>query len=154
MSTDEEFEEYVAYAVECQRRVKEQMNKRKPDDESAKIHLSYNTAKGEEVVVWCPESKDAVATQQPARRRLNGQPEAEAAAPAPVPVPAAVAPEVVPSAPVGSATATQPQPQQQPIVDSVNPSAPSGPGEQHFTIMYGASGYSYESIVGPYLQGA
>ena len=152
MPTDEEFEEYVAYAVECRRRVKEQMNKRKPDDEFAKINLSYTTAKGEEVVVWCPESKDAVATQQPARRRLNGQPEAEAAAPAPVPVPAAVAPEVVPSAPVGSATATQPQ--QQPIVDSVNPSAPSGPGEQHFTIMYGASGYSYESIVGPYLQGA
>ena len=152
MPTDEEFEEYVAYAVECRRRVKEQMNKRKPDDEFAKINLSYTTAKGEEVVVWCPESKDAVATQQPARRRLNGQPEAEAAAPAPVPVPAAVASEVVPSAPVGSATATQPQ--QQPIVDSVNPSAPSGPGEQHFTIMYGASGYSYESIVGPYLQGA
>ena len=33
--TDEEFEEYVAYAVECRRRVKEQMNKRKPDDEFA-----------------------------------------------------------------------------------------------------------------------
>ena len=31
--TDEEFEEYVAYAVECRRRVKEQMNKRKTDDE-------------------------------------------------------------------------------------------------------------------------
>ena len=39
--TDEEFEEYVAYAVECRRRVKEQMNKRKPDDEFARIDLSY-----------------------------------------------------------------------------------------------------------------
>lgn len=28
------------------------------------------------------------------------------------------------------------------------------PKEQHFTIMYGATGYSYESIVGPYLAGA
>ena len=28
--TDEEFDEYAAYAVECRRRVKEQMNKRKP----------------------------------------------------------------------------------------------------------------------------
>ena len=39
--TDVEFEEYVAYATECRRRVKEQMNKRKPDDEFAKINLSY-----------------------------------------------------------------------------------------------------------------
>lgn len=33
--SDEEFEEYVAYAIECRRRIKEQMNKRKPDDEFA-----------------------------------------------------------------------------------------------------------------------
>ena len=50
--TDVEFEEYVAYVVECRRQVKEQMNKRKPDDELAKINLSYTTAKGEEVVVF------------------------------------------------------------------------------------------------------
>ena len=37
--SDAEFEEYVAYAVECRRRVKEQMNKRKPDDEFAQINL-------------------------------------------------------------------------------------------------------------------
>jgi ATP-dependent Lon protease len=53
----------VAYAIECRRRVKEQMNKRKPDDEFARINLSYFKAKGEEVVVYCPESKDAIATQ-------------------------------------------------------------------------------------------
>lgn len=69
--TDEEFEEYVAYATECRRRVKEQMNKRKPDDEFARINLSYFKAGGDEVVVFCPESKDAPATQEPARRRLN-----------------------------------------------------------------------------------
>jgi ATP-dependent Lon protease len=69
--TDEEFEEYVAYATECRRRVKEQMNKRKPDDEFARIDLSYFKVGGEEVVVFCPESKDAVATQQPPRRRLR-----------------------------------------------------------------------------------
>ena len=68
--SDAEFEEYVAYAVECRRRVKEQMNKRKPDDEFALIDLSYFTAQGEEVVVYCPESKDALATQQPTRRTL------------------------------------------------------------------------------------
>ena len=69
--TDDEFEEYVAYATECRRRVKEQMNKRKPDDEFARINLSYFKAGGEEVVVFCPESKDAPATQLPARRKLN-----------------------------------------------------------------------------------
>lgn len=77
-ATDEEFEEYVAYATECRRRVKEQMNKRKPDDEFARINLSYISASGEEVVVFCPESKDALATQEPARRRLNSD-EAETA---------------------------------------------------------------------------
>src|SRR5690606_2941543 len=46
-ATDEEFEEYVAYATECRRRVKEQMNKRKPDDEFARINLSYFGASGE-----------------------------------------------------------------------------------------------------------
>src|SRR2546421_12961404 len=52
---DTEFEEYVAYAVEGRRRVKEQMNKRKPDDEVARINLSYVTAEGREGVVSCPE---------------------------------------------------------------------------------------------------
>src|SRR6516165_3263169 len=60
--TDEEFEEYVAYAVECRRRVKEQMNKRKPDDEFARIDLSYIDANGKEIVVYCPESRTATAT--------------------------------------------------------------------------------------------
>ena len=40
--TDDEFEEYIVYAVECRRRVKEQMNKRKPDDEFAHIDLSVH----------------------------------------------------------------------------------------------------------------
>jgi ATP-dependent Lon protease len=69
--SDEEFEEYVAYAVECRRRVKEQMNKRKPDDEFAKIELSYIGADGKEVVVYCPESRSAAATLAPARSRLR-----------------------------------------------------------------------------------
>ena len=69
--TDAEFEEYVAYAVECRRRVKEQANKRKPDDEFAKINLSYINVNGEEVVVYCPESRDAVATQTPVRKQVD-----------------------------------------------------------------------------------
>lgn len=144
--TDEEFEEYVAYATECRRRVKEQMNKRKPDDEFARINLSYFKAGGEEVVVFCPESKDAAATQEPARRRLNqadGQPaEAVEVQPSAQPAPVAVESSAVP-------TRISPAPASTAIVPS-----PVELKEQHFTILYGDTGYSYESILGPYLQGA
>jgi ATP-dependent Lon protease len=149
--TDDEFAEYVAYATECRRRVKEQMNKRKPDDEFAKINLSYFTITGEEVVVFCPESKDASATQEPARRRLNqavdlpppivdAQSQPKVTQPSPVAVEPA---EVV----AVSALANKPQ---------IAPVAIQTPTlkDQHFTILYGDSGYSYESIMGPYLQGA
>jgi ATP-dependent Lon protease len=47
---DAEFDEYTAYAVEYRRRVKEQMNKRKPDNELARIDLSYIGADGQEEV--------------------------------------------------------------------------------------------------------
>ncbi|WP_457894665.1 BREX system Lon protease-like protein BrxL [Stenotrophomonas hibiscicola] len=142
--TDEEFEEYVAYATECRRRVKEQMNKRKPDDEFARINLSYFKANGEEVVVFCPESKNASATQEPARRRLNPEDE-----------PPVSSSEAQPSARPESAA--PPAESVSPV--TVAPSAaddlsPAPLKEQHFTILYGDTGYSYESIIGPYLQGA
>lgn len=142
--TDEEFEEYVAYATECRRRVKEQMNKRKPDDEFARINLSYFKANGEEVVVFCPESKNASATQEPARRRLNPEDE-----------PPVSSSEAQPSARPESAA----PPAQSVSPVTVAPSAaddlsPAPLKEQHFTILYGDTGYSYESIIGPYLQGA
>lgn len=135
---DEEFEEYVAYAVECRRRIKEQMNKRKPDDEFARIELSYFTSDGQEVVVYCPESKDVPATQQPVRRLLTIRPD-------PVIVTATQRLQVEPPAIVDglaeSPTPTTPQPK--PALK-----------EQHYTIHYGDTGHSYESILGLYLQGA
>ncbi|MFC4928684.1 MULTISPECIES: BREX system Lon protease-like protein BrxL [Pseudomonadota] len=143
--TDEEFEEYVAYATECRRRVKEQMNKRKPDDEFARINLSYFKASGEEVVVFCPESKDASATQEPARRRLNqaGGQLSETV-------------EVQPAVQPAPIVATEPSAAPSPIAPT--PAVLTPPAaelkEQHFTILYGDTGYSYESILGPYLQGA
>jgi ATP-dependent Lon protease len=145
--TDAEFEEYVAYATECRRRVKEQMNKRKPDDEFARIGLSYFKAGGEEVVVFCPESKDAIATQEPARRRLR-QSEAQPAESAETPPVAQPAP--TPAAPIESAT----PPATVLVTPAAAPTPPAGLKEQHFTILYGDTGYSYESIMGPYLQGA
>lgn len=143
--TDDEFEEYVAYATECRRRVKEQMNKRKPDDEFARINLSYFKASGEEVVVFCPESKNAAATQQPARRRLSQvseQPsEAVEVQPAVQPVPASTVEPSVTLSPL----APTPVVVESPTVELK---------EQHFSILYGDTGYSYESILGPYLRGA
>ncbi len=138
--TDAEFEEYVAYATECRRRVKEQMNKRKPDDEFARIDLSYFKVGGEEVVVFCPESKDAVATQQPPRRRLR-QVEGEAKE----------------SAATATAVLAQVKAEEASTGDQIGiteASAPPELKEQHFTILYGDTGYSYESIMAPYLKGA
>lgn len=63
--TDKEFNEIVEYAIEGRRRVKEQMNKRKPDDEFALINLSYFTIEGKEIIVYCPESKLSEAAQNP-----------------------------------------------------------------------------------------
>lgn len=138
--TDEEFDEYVAYAVECRRRVKEQMNKRKPDDEFAKIGLSYFHAAGKEVVVYCPESKNAEATQQPARRRLRQSGEDAGV-------------ERIPSSPAASDGAMPPVDRAD--VSSLAPEmAAPELREQHFSILYGDTGYSYESILGPYLRGA
>ena len=194
--TDAEFEDYVAYAIECRRRVKEQMNKRKPDDEFAKIGLSYFSATGGEVEVWCPESKNSPATQTPARRSLTiapalppskipdlpaagaaVPPAAAAVVPAPqvalqpvesvavpvsmpTPVPVILPPLVAPPAvlPVAAPAPEAMSPAPLPSSTSETSAAPSEGAdeaiERHFTILYGDTGHSYESIVGPYLRGA
>jgi ATP-dependent Lon protease len=136
--TEAEFDEYVAYAVEGRRRIKEQMNKRKPDDEFANIQLSYVRADGTEVIVYCPESQHAVATQQPVRKALDDQLQAKVLHEAQTIVPK-----------------EQPREEATPaLVPPADQDAESGLQEQHFTILYGDTGYSYESILGPYLRGA
>ena len=129
-----EFEEYVIYAVECRRRIKEQMNKRKPDDEFAKIELSYIAADGREVIVYCPESRGAAATQQPARHTLGETSAAKKASSKPE---AAESERIAP-----------------PPVATVPPTPEPKLKEQHYTIYYGDTGHSYESIIAPYLRGA
>ena len=130
--TDAEFEEYVAYAVEQRRRVKEQMNKRKPDDEFAKIDLSYIDTQDKEIIVFCPESKDAIATQNPARVAIAEETQAQ---------------------PTNKAGANKPQKssKSQSVATTPVPETPPSPKEQHYTIHYGDTGYSYDSIFGPYL---
>jgi len=127
-----ELEQYVAYALEGRRRVKEQLNKRKHDDEYAHIRLSYIDQNGIEVEVWCPESKDAPATQNPVRRRLPGDVQT---APAPK---NREGEKARPARPNGL----------------VRPANGNGePVEDHYTIRYGDTGYSYEAVFGRYLTG-
>ncbi len=153
--TQAEIEEYLAYAIEGRRRVKEQMNKRKPDEEFASINLGYLDEKGELQVVFCPESKDAPATQHPVRKQSGpqgggaSQPPVEAKAVAvpaakPPTQPAKAAPEpVLPKEPVEAENA--------PVSVPVEQEAPK---ERHYRIHYGATGYSYETIFGEYVAGA
>ncbi|MEZ5044068.1 MAG: BREX system Lon protease-like protein BrxL [Saprospiraceae bacterium] len=67
--SEEHFNDIVEYAIEGRRRVKEQMNKRKPDDEFAALDLSFFKADGTEVIVYCPESRNAHASQDPRKER-------------------------------------------------------------------------------------
>ena len=129
--SDEEFDEYVAYAVECRRRVKEQMNKRKPDDEFARIELSYIDRNGDEIVVHCPETKNAAATLEPERRRLS-------------------TPDPTPEPPESDSAVTAPV-----SVGSRSPDATDlALTEKHFTIQYGDTGHTYSSILSDYIVGA
>jgi len=137
--SDSEFEEYVVYAVECRRRIKEQMNKRKPDDEFARIDLSYYAADGREVVVFCPESRSAQATQEPTRHVLGERGKRATA-------------KSERDVPVISAPITPPPPA--PVAIIPPPPRESELKEQHYTIFYGATGYSYEAIFSPYFTGA
>lgn len=143
--SDDEFEEYVSYAVECRRRVKEQMNKRKTDDEFALINLSYISADGQEKVVYCPESQSASATQEPSRKNIHAGEleEFESEKPA---RPAKALEPAKPAVDKPEAGV--------PVVDAGTVVESEEPQEQHFTIHYGDTGYSYESLIGPYLVGA
>jgi len=135
--SDEEFQEYVAYAIECRRRVKEQMNKRKPDDEFANIDLSFFDKAGKEVVVHCPESEGASATLEPARPQIRSKTDEAVSS-------AATSPPSAQSSSIDTSTIESPAP----TVEQAEPV------ERHYTIAYGDTGHSYDTIFSPYLQGA
>jgi ATP-dependent Lon protease len=137
--SDEDFEEYVEYAIEGRRRVKEQMNKRKPDDEFAKIDLSYFNTQGAEVIIRCPESLEASATLYPQKsgmlvERIDNEGQGESHQPEAK----------------GTGKADEPVIQNIPAAEVSVPKLQ----EQHFTITYDSTGFSYESIILPYLVGA
>ena len=129
--TPEEFDEIVAYALEGRRRVKEQLNKRKPDEEYARINMSYINKEGQKVVVWCPESKDSMATQDP---RKTGYIKME------------TGPQTSGPRPIETKTAA-PQ-----VEHQENES--QGPKPKALSIRYGDTGYSYDKLFAEYLEGA
>lgn len=133
--TDEEFDEIVEYAIEGRRRVKEQLNKRKPDEEYARINMSYINKDGQKVVVYCPESKYSVATQNP-RKEVNVQVLVEPKEPV-------VVPDV-----------------ETPVIQDSSTNAveediiPQGPQPKSLDIRHGDTGYSYDNLFAEYLDGA
>ena len=128
--TPEEFDEIVAYALEGRRRVKEQLNKRKPDEEYARINMSYINKDGQKVVVWCPESKDSMATQDP-RKTGNVEMETE--------------PQTT-TRPIQTKAAA-------PKVEHLENESQS-PKPKALSIRYGDTGYSYDKLFAEYLEGA
>lgn len=145
--TPEEFDEIVAYALEGRRRVKEQLNKRKPDEEYARINMSYVNKDGVKVVVWCPESKDSMATQDP---RKTG--DVEITEESQVPTISPIRTE---------STSVEEHFLEKPIVsmpaENTTVSEPImnyGPKPKTLSIRYGDTGYSYDKLFAEYLEGA
>ena len=125
--TDQEFDEYVAYAVEGRRRVKEQMNKQKPDDEFANIDLSYfRQQDGVEEIVTCPESRhieQAFVRSTALDNTVNNR-----------------------TAPLKFTQPVQPKVASREASEELT--------EKTTRILFGDVGYSYESLFSPYLAGA
>ena len=137
--TPEEFDEIMEYALEGRRRVKEQLNKRKPDDEYANINMSYINRYGEKVIVYCPESKYSEATQNPRKEQnihiLTVETDLETTRPVHKEESINTVPEVV-----------------HVCQHSIQPE--EGPKEKTIDVQYGDIGYGYDDLFGDYLKGA
>ncbi len=144
--TPEEFDEIVEYALEGRRRVKEQLNKRKPDEEYAHINLSYVNRNGEKVVVYCPESKYSPASQNPRKEEGVVVPQE----------PQQDNPEDITSIETGISKDTEADAAQSEIEEFVAArSSISKPvKEKTVSIMFGDTGYSYDNLFSDYLVGA
>jgi ATP-dependent Lon protease len=144
--TQDVINEYLEYAIEGRRRVKEQLNKKKPDDEFASINLGYFDQSGKLVTVWCPESKNAAATQSPVRRSLNEDENASG--------PANNATVATAEVEAQGEPPTSLSPEDEPEMLDVAAAATFPAKERHYRIHYGATGFSYDAIFGDYLPGA
>lgn len=156
--TQEEINEYLEYAIEGRRRVKEQLNKKKPDDEFANINLGYHRPDGSLVIVYCPESRHSSATQTPQRPSSFQGEQGDVTTPATplqaTPQPVADLKSVAPAeSRIPAAIEELPRPATAAPSFEETPVALE-PKERHYRIHYGAIGYSYERIFGCYLVGS
>ena len=136
--TNDELVEYVEYAIEGRRRIKEQLNKRKTDEEYAKINLSYIDSSGQEHIVFCPESMGSQSTLAPERRVIDEE-AAQGGNKGKTKTKVAAKPQGATS---GPSVAGVPEPG----LDTLQ--------EKHFRIFYGDTGFGYDAIFGDYLRGA
>lgn len=132
--TDEEFDEIVEYAIEGRRRVKEQLNKRKSDEEYARINMSYINRDGKKIIVYCPESKYSKATQNPRK-----DPEVAVLTEAYDEMPFENAPSKV----------MEDRPMMKPLIVEDD-----SPKEKTIDVQYGDIGYGYDDLFADYLKGA
>jgi ATP-dependent Lon protease len=105
--------------------------------------MSYINRNGEKVVVYCPESKYSVATQNP-RKALDVE-VLEELKPAPVEPKPVVSKSKLENTPV-------PEPVESVIDYRIE--EPTGPQEKTIDVQYGDTGYSYDDLFGEYLKGA
>jgi len=139
--TDEEFDEIVEYAIEGRRRVKEQLNKRKPDEEYANIDMSYINKNGQKVVVYCPESKHSTATQNPRKvLTVDNLMDTDIENP--------IVKEFNPTIDVPSVADSTPIQQESPSQEKEDTK------EKTVDVQYGDTGYSYDDLFLDYLKGA
>jgi ATP-dependent Lon protease len=135
----EELTEYVEYALEGRRRVKEQLYKQKPDEEFEDFQFSYFTKEGEEVVVHCPESKGKIGVSISQESHSESEPELSL------------------SQPVSDADKDvdeqNPNDEKAQVVPA--PAVEEKPlKEEHIKIRYDSKGYGYETLFLKYMQGA
>jgi ATP-dependent Lon protease len=133
--TQEDFDEIVEYAIEGRRRVKEQLNKRKPDEEYARINMSYINAQDEKIVVYCPESKYSEATQNP-RKDIDIH---------------VLKPTV--ASKIETDKEVPVTPKLTTVIKEENAKS-MGPQPKSLDIRYGDTGYSYDNLFAEYLVGA
>jgi ATP-dependent Lon protease len=159
MPSPEELDEYTHYAIEGRRRVKEQLNKRKKDDEFANINLGFIDSNGKEVIVICPESAGVEATLSPRKSKTKNPELITSKSPAI----AAPAPEVAqkieePSeekpkdeAPSREKISESPEsPEEQPPTKA----EPEQLQEKEIRIFHGDRGHSYRTLFLDYLKGS
>ncbi|MDA7649493.1 hypothetical protein N8580_04070 [Akkermansiaceae bacterium] len=143
----------------CRRRVKEQLNKRKKDDEFANINLGFIDASGKEVIVVRPESAGVEATLSPRKSKTKNPELITSKSPAIAGPAREVNPEV--EEPAEKSTSAPEPPEKElseppePQVEKVSTKAePEQPPEKEIRIFHGDRGHSYRTLFLDYLKGA